>query len=523
MSSKRSNWKSTRMPAIHLVIAAMVATMLIWPGGSALAVKRGGSITVALGTDAKGWDPHKATAFTSFSFFEHVYECPIRYNAKGEIIASLATSWETPTDTTIVFNIRKGVKFHNGREMTGEDVKYSYMRLKNPDTSAYPSEWKAVESIDILNKYKVRFNLNAPDPILLRNMAQCRFAAVVPQEVVAKHGDLKSVQVGTGPWTVKQYVPGDFTIFERFDDYWDKGYPRIDTMKFQVIKDEISRLSAVRKGAVDVTWVKEAHMAANARKTKGLRVYAPPPARQGRIFFNMKKPPFNDKKLRQAVAAAVDWDALVTNILFGFGTKSASIPPSAAPYALPQSEVEKLRFKNRNLELSRRLLREAGKPNGFSFTILTSEHGPDYTSTAQIFQSNLKDVGINAKIEVAEWGIHLKRWRICDHTASYIGGVWKADPDLYLRPYLHGSKAEKFCGYKNAEVDRLMDESRTMANVAERVKVWHKIQRILAEDLPILFTMVGPPRFEITRDYVKSYQFMPQISRFNLKYAWLDK
>jgi peptide/nickel transport system substrate-binding protein len=516
---RESRWG--RMLGLFLAVG-FLATLAL-PGGAAWAVKTGGSITVGIDTDAKGWDPHLATAFTSFSFYEHVYECPIRYDAKGKIIPSLASSWETPNDKTVIFNVRKGVKFHNGREMTGEDFKYSYMRLKDPKQSQYPSEWLALETVDVLGKYKVRFNLNRPDPIMLRNMAQCRFAAIVPREVVEKHGNLTAVQVGTGPWKVKQYVPGDYTIFEKFEDYWDKGYPRLDRMKFQVIKDEISRLSAVRKGSMEVTWVKEAHMAAGAKKTKGLRVYSPPPARQGRIFFNVKKPPFNNKKLRQAVAAAVDWQALVDNILFGFGTKTASVPPAAAPYALPQDEVEKLPFKNRNLKLSRKLLKEAGHPNGFSFTLLTSEHGPDYTSTAQIVQSNLKDAGIKVKLEVAEWGIHLKRWRACEHQASYIGGVWKADPDLYLRAYVHGSKAKKFCGYKNPEVDRLMDEARVMVDIPKRVKVWHRIQRLLAEDVPVLFTMVGPPRFEITRDFIKDYDFMPQISRFNLKYAWLDK
>ena len=125
----------------------------------------------------------------------------------------------------------------------------------------------------------------------------------------------------------------------------------------EIIKDEISRLSAVRKGALDVVWVKEAHMAAAARKTEGLKIYSPPPARQGRIFFNMKKPPFDNVKLRQAVAAAIDWNALVDNILFGFGMKTASVPPAAAPYALPQDEVNKMRFKNRNLALSKQLLK----------------------------------------------------------------------------------------------------------------------------------------------------------------------
>jgi peptide/nickel transport system substrate-binding protein len=501
--------------------ALVLTAVLCWPGGSPYAQKRGGQITVAVDEEAKGWDPHNSTAFSSFTFYEHVYECPVRYDAKGEIEASLAESWEVPDNKTLIFNLRKGVKFHNGREMVADDFVYSFNRLKHPD-ARYPTMWEAIESMNVVNKYKVRFNLSQPDPIMLRNMAHCRFAAIVPKEVVEANGDLNSTFVGTGPWKVKEYVPGDFTVYERFGDYWEKGRPLLDSMKFQIIKDEVSRLSALRKGSVHVGWVKEAHMAATAKKESSLQVDTPPPSRRGRFFFNMNKPPFDNMKLRQAVAAAIDWDAIVNNVLFGFGQKTAAIPPSAGRYALPQAEVEKLRLKNRNPDLARQLLREAGHPNGFSFTIMTSEHGPDYTAAPQIIQSSLAEVGIQAKIELVEWGIHLKRWRACDFTTTYLGGVWFADPDPWIRPFVH-SKGNTNCGYSNPQVDRLMDESRNMMDVERRVAVWHDIQRILEDEQPILFLMVGPPRFEIIANSLHGYQFLPQISRFNLKNAWLDK
>ncbi|MFH1882957.1 MAG: ABC transporter substrate-binding protein [Planctomycetota bacterium] len=294
-------------------------------------------------------------------------------------------------------------------------------------------------------------------------------------------------------------------------------------MVFKVIKDETSRLAALRKGSVDVGWVKENQLAHLASKTKGLNVVTPPSARQMRVWLSHRIFPFNNKKLRQAFAASIDRAEMIKTVLMGYGEVTSCIPPSSVPYALSQEEVAELPFYKRDVELAKKLLKEAGYPDGFEFTHVSSDHSPDYMPASQMMQSNLKDVGINMKIQQVEWGIHLNRWKSGDFQSLQMGGVWDTDPDYYIRPFFHSKSKGNYGGYNNPEIDKLLDESRVTVDEKRRIEIWRKIQHIMAEDIPILWPEAGPPRFEIVQDYVKDYYFMSDISRSYLRQAWLDK
>ena len=348
-------------------------------------------------------------------------------------------------------------------------------------------------------------------------------SAIVSREVVEKNGDLKSVTCGTGPFTVKEYLPGDYTVYERNRDYWDKGHPIVDKLIFKVIKDETSRLAALRRGALDVGWLKEAQDADMARQSKGLLVITPPPARQMEIYLNCENPPFNNKKLRQAFSAAIDREAMIKTVLMGFGEISAALPPATVPFALSSEQVTKLPFQKRDLKLAKQLLVEAGYPSGFEFTHISSDHSPDYMSGSQMMQSNLKDVGIKMNIQQVEWGIHLNRWRSSNFQSLQMGGGFYPGPDAYIRPYFYSKAISNYSRYSNPEVDKLLDESRVTVDVKKRVEIWKRLQYIIAEDAPILYPQAGPARFEVIRDYVKDYYFRSDASRTYLRQAWIDK
>ncbi len=515
-------FRNTRYP-VSLLLALWLCVFLIQGIGLSAEVKRGGTIRVGIDEGPVGWDPYIDSAQSSYNHYEQIYESLLRFNHKMEIEPCLANSWEQPTPTSLVFHLRKGVKFHNGREMIAEDVKYSYERMKNPKTSRYPAYTESIKSVEVLDRYSVKFNMAVPDANLIPFIAWGRFAGIVPREVVEKYGDLKTVTCGTGPFKMKEYLPGDYTVFDRNSDYWDKGLPVVDEMIFKVIKDETSRLAALRRGTVDIGWVKEAQLADMARKTKGLQVTVPPMARQMRVFINCEKFPFNNKKLRQAISCAIDREAMIKTVLMGFGEITSCIPPAAVPFVLPKEEVANLPFYKRNVNLAKQLLKEAGYPNGFEFIHISSDHSPDYMPGSQMIQSNLKDVGIKMNIQQVEWGIHLNRWRSSDFQSCQMGGEWFPNPDAYLRIYCHSKAVSNYSRYSNPEVDKLLDESQITVDVKKRIEIWKRLQHIMAEDNPILWPQVGPPRFEVIRDYVKDYYFISSISRSYLRQAWLDK
>lgn len=508
---------------IHVVFILVIMVVFAHGNVFAAGVKKGGTLTVAIDTGPLGWDPHMDSAQSSWNHYEQVYESLLRFNHKMEIEPSLAVSWEYSDPKTLIFKLRKGVKFHNGQEMDAEDVKYSFERMKNPKTSVYPDYTKAISSIDIVDKYTVKFNLSVPDATLISFIAWGRFSGIVSKKFVEQAGDLKVATCGTGPFKVKHYVPGDYTVFAPHTEYWDKGLPRVNELIFKVIKDETSRLAALRRGSVDIGWVKEAQLAHMVAKSPGLEVVTPPKARQMRVWLNHERFPFNNKKLRQAFSCAIDRNALIQTVLMGYGEITSCIPPAAVPYALSEEEVAKLPFYKRDLNLAKQLLKEAGYPDGFEFTHVSSDHSPDYMPGSQMMQSNLKDVGIKMKIEQVEWGIHLNRWRSGDFQSLQMGGEWFPSPDAYIYTYFFSKSKGNYGHYKNPEVDRLLDESRVTVDEKRRIEIWRKLQYIMADDVPILWPEVGPPRFEIIRDYVKDYYFMSDISRSYLRQAWLDK
>lgn len=513
----------TRRRMLATALALLLAVPLL--PSTADAQKRGGTIVVGNDEDAVGLDPHLAVAFASQQFFELVYNGLVRFNAKGEIEPDLAASWEIPNPTTYVFRLRQGVKFHNGREMTADDVKYSIDRIRDPKSGAViRSVYSSVEAVDVVDRYTVRLRLSRPNAALLAMLAT-RASYVVPREEVEKHGTLQKVAVGTGPFKLVEHVPGDHARYVRNDDYFEAGKPYLDGVRINVIKDESSRLAALRRGTIDLTWIKDPAIEALARKEKAIVAAETPEARQLFVWLNTRKPPFDNVKLRQAVAAALDRKAIIDTVLLGHAKLSTLLPPAAVPYVLSQEEMAALPFYKQDAALVKKLLAEGGRPDGFEFTLRTSPHSPDYVPAAQVMQRQLAQVGITMKIEQMEWGALLKLARSGsgDSDAIAFARIWYPDPEGYAYDTLHSKGSFNVAGYSNAESDRLLEEQRATVDVAKRAAIWKRLQHLWAEDVPIILPYAMRTRYNTWQPHVKGFQPMASSSRIYLRETWLEK
>jgi peptide/nickel transport system substrate-binding protein len=507
-----------------LVIFAVftILVLMTLPSAAQEKPKRGGTITIGHDADAVGLDPHLAIAFASKHFFEYVYTGLLRYNYKMELEPDLATSWEHPDDLTFIFHLRKGVKFHNGEEMTSDDVKFSFERMKDPKTA---SPWKfiydAVSSVETPDRYTVKFKLAYPYPAFLVYLGDVRYSAIVSKKEVLKRGNLQSVMIGTGPFKLSEYLPGDQARYVRNDSYYERGLPYLDGFTLKVIKDESSRLAAIRKGTVELTWIKEIQLAELARKDKDITIAKTLPSRHLHLFFNTSKGPLSHVKARQAIASALDRQEFIDTILLGQGVLSTCIPPSTVPYVISDQETKNLPFYKQDYELSKKLLKEAGYPEGFEFTIKTSTHSPDYVPSAQIIQSQLAKVGIKVKIEQQEWGVLLKAFRANDFEAMIFANVWYPDPDGYIYSWLYSKSSENMGGFKSERIDRLLDLQRKTMDLKKRIQIWRDIQVALAEEIPIIWIYAMPQRIEMYRSNVMGYHAMPNTSRIYVREVWL--
>ncbi len=506
------------MSALAVLLAVGLTT------GTALAQKRGGTIVVGNDEDAVGLDPHLSVAFASAQFFELVYNGLLRFNAKGDIEGDLASGWEIPNPTTYVFRLRKGVKFHNGRELTAEDVRYSIDRIRDPKNgSVLRSIYADVERVEPVDRYTVRIKLTRPNAAVLSMMAT-RASFVVPREEVEKHGTLQKMAIGTGPFKLAEYVPGDHARYVRNPDYYESGLPYLDEVVIRVIKDESSRLAALRKGTVELTWIKDPAVEELARKEKNIVSSETPEARQLFIWLNTKQPPFNNVKLRQAVAAALNRQEIIDTVLLGRGKLTTLLPPAAVPYVLSQAEMAALPFYKQDYGLVKKLLAEAGHPGGFEFSYKTSAHSPDYVPAAQVVQRQLAKAGITMKIEQMEWGALLNLARTAgEFQAISFARVWYPDPEGYAYDTLYSKGSFNMGGYANPDSDRLLEEQRATVDVNKRAGLWKDLQRLWAQDVPIVLPYAMRTRFNAWQPHVKGFQPMANSSRIYLRETWLDK
>jgi peptide/nickel transport system substrate-binding protein len=489
---------------------------------SAETPKKGGWLTVATDSTAVGLDPALSITFSTFTFTEHVYDTLLRRNNKMELEPSLAVSWEQPDDLTYIFHLRKGVKFHNGSEMTSEDVAFTFNRILDPKTGspAY-STFKSIDKVVALDKYTVKITLNKTMPAFLSYCGFTRTSAIVSKAEVEKHGTLQKNMIGTGPFKLQEYKHGVSATFVRNEDYWEPGLPYLDGFKFLVMKDEASRMAAIRRGSVDIGWVKNAQLADLAAKTPGTTLIKSAAARQGRFFLSHKQFPFDNLKLRQAVAAALDYQSIIDKVIFGHGVYSGCIPPSEVEFVLSQEEIKSLPFYRQDYELAKKLLKEAGYPDGFEFTIKTSPHSPDYVPASEIIQQQLAKIGIKANIEQMEWGSFQKVRRSVDYQGIYFAGSWRADPADYFYSYMHGSSTANEIGQNDPEINRLMDLCLTTVDLKKRKAYFKELQYTFAEKVTAIFTYAMPSRFEIVSDKVKGYHFMANNGRAYLRQAWI--
>ena len=486
--------------------------------------KRGGWLTVATDETAVGLDPHLSIVFSTFTFTEHVYECLLSYNYKMELQPGLAKSWEHPDPLIYIFHLRKGVKWHNGREFTSEDVKFSYERIKDPKTGSPGAKTlKAVKTIEALDKYTVKITLKETFPDFLRFAAFVRNTAILPKDEVVKHGSMQKHMVGTGPFKLEEYKHGVGATFVRNPDYWDKPLPYLDGFKFAVIKDEASRLAGIRKKIYDIGWVKGIQLAKLAAKEPHIMISKSSEDRQGRFWLNHERFPFNNLKLRQAVAACLDRQAIINHVLLGNGVLSTIIPPVSVPFVLPQEEIANLPFYKQDYELAKKLLKEAGYPNGFEFTIKTSPHSPDYVPASEMIAQQCAKVGIKVKIQQMDWGVFQKVRRSRDFQANYFAGSWRAAPSDYFYRYMRGGIKSNEIGQNDPEINRLMDFCMTEPDLEKRKKVFKELQYKTAEKVTAIFPYAMAGRFEMVNKRVKGYHFMGNRGRAYLKQAWISE
>jgi ABC-type transport system substrate-binding protein len=489
--------------------------------------KRGGTLTMAIQKDMALMNPLVGTKSTDQSIRELMFEPLLNFDAQSKLQPQLAESWDLSSDGRLyTLKLRQGVKFHNGQEMTAEDVKFSIEYTMNPKNGAYGFKTLSlVDRVETPDRYTVQITMKRPNAAFLTTLTQIKTVSIVPNGSLAEGVDKPTTfPAGTGPFRFVEWQPRQRIVVERFDDYWgQKAY--VDRVALVPIQDDSVRLTALRSGDVDVVertpyeWVKEI----KDGRLSGLGFAEARYAGYRRLMFNAADPPFDNRKLRQAMAHALDRSEVLQAAYFGFG--------EAAEQKYPRGHAwyfDGVRPPALDLDRARALLREAGY-NGETIELQSDDSTMDQTE-ATIFQAQLRKIGVNIKILAGESGSLSAMQRRGEFAFTFSGSSFDPDPStmyggLRCEPDPR-RRSDNSAAYCDKEMDALLERGETELDAGKRRDIYRQIVAKALDDIPEL-PLGFVPRFFTFRDHVKGFttdgegRFMHQGGGLN--YAWLDK
>ncbi|MBI4528610.1 MAG: hypothetical protein HY695_32850 [Deltaproteobacteria bacterium] len=471
--------------------------------------KRGGRLVFAMEADVSTMNPFVRMLSTDQLMRSLFYETLFDFDLKNNIVPALGQSWAiSKNGLEYTVKLRPGVKFHNGQDVTAEDVKWSAEYAMDPKNGATGlSLMKAVESITVPDRHTVRFRLKEPTAPFLSTLATIRGFVVVPKDSIARGADtLSGFPPGTGPFAFKEWKTGVQLVLVRHQPYWQKGLPYLDEVVFKPIADATVRLSSLRAGDVDIIERAPSSFVSKIKKGElpGIRVAEASAAGFKRLIFNVQKPPFDNRKLREAVAFAIDKRQYLEAAFWGLGTPVDQRYPAGNPWFVKMPKME------RDPAKAKAALAEAGAGKDFEVELL-GQQGDE--AEQQILQQQFASAGIKMKITLLEYGTYRKKQRDRDFQMIIFGGRLQPDPHLvygaeYTCAEAEQAKARKgtrnLPGYCNEQVDKLLAEASKITDRKKRFELYAKAIRQIYEEVPEV-PIAFYPRFYAHRDRVKGF------------------
>ena len=485
--------------------------------------KRGGTLILARQGEVTNLDPHKVPAFTSARVFELVYSYLMRLDENLGVQPDLAESATTSTDgKTVTIKLRTGVKFHNGDPLTSADVKYTFDRILDAKTVAVArSFFTDVDTITAPDASTVVFNLKTPNGALLAYMAHPN-TGIISKKIGEANADLskKETAIGSGPFKLAEWVPDNFMRFEANKDYYIAGQPYLDGIRINVVPDESAITAALRTKSTDMGIVVDAKVARTMRGESGITLDAKPSLSYNLLFVNTKRKPFDNLKVRQAIAYAIDRKAIIDAVAFGEGEQTGPIAPALTNYALPVSQYP---LYTRDIAKAKQLLQDANV-GPIEFTMLTQTTEPTYAKDiAQLVQAQLAEIGVKMNIQTLEFTQWVDRWLKADFDMAPGLNGGGPDPDFYIFRYFTDDGNLNFVtSYKNPTSSDAIKQARATTDVAKRKDLYTTAQKELVNGVPFIWLYVG-------RDYIatlpttKGFIHLPTGSVIYLRQTWLDK
>ncbi len=454
----------------------------------------------------------------------------IKYDTDLSVIGDLAESWDiSPDGLVITFYLKKGITWADGVEFTAEDIMFGYRTIIDEKTpTAYKEDYLQVKKAEVLDRYTFRVTYEKPFAPALTSWGSL---VVLPKHLLEGKDitktDFSRNPIGMGPFMLKKWISGQEITLNSNRDYFE-GRPYIDRYVYRFIPDPATMFLELQAGGIDMMGLSPIQYTKQIEtrffKTN-FQKFRYPVFSYTYMGFNLKHPWFQDKRVRQAFAHAIDKSEIIDVVLFGLGSPATGpYVPNTWPY---NPNVKKYDF---NPVTAQQLLKEAGwedtdgdgiidkDGNSFSFTIITNLGNNLRKNCATIIQQRLKKIGVKVEIRVLEWSAFINEFIDKRRFEAVILG-WSIgiDPDQY--DIWHSSKTKEkdfnFVSYKNTAVDQLLEQGRRTFAIEERRQAYFRIQEILADELPYIFLYV-PDALPIVHARFKGIKPSPIGISYNL-------
>jgi ABC-type transport system substrate-binding protein len=507
-----------------MIVALLGALLLAWSTTYAQQSKAGGILQVAWEADVTGLDPHLSPGIQAHHVTGNLFNSLVTIDTHLNYVSDLAESWEILENGKVyVFHLHKGVKFHDGTDFDAEVVRWNYQRIIDPEEKAFDApNYRIVESVEVIDAQTVKFTLKHPSMILLPVMAAYRAGFLQMSPVSYKQWGKEDVRlhpVGTGPFKLARWEPNQVIVLEKNPHYFKPGLPYLDRIELRIMKEGVTRVTALRTGEVDfANWI-PAEFIERLSKDPQLQVIRGRDVQRVQCYFNLRKPAFQDVRVRRALLGyGIDRQAIARVALLGFAQPLWSfVPPGARGHI---DFADQFAY---DPQQAKALLKEAGydAENPLRYTLMT--HGADAAlpTIATIMKTQYAKLGVEVTVEILDRPIFL--WRLTrernwDQLLNFSGGSF----DTYSATRLIDTRAgNNSTNHQDAHVDVLIDRLREANTEAGFLQAGHELQRYVTENM-LYQSVTTLPFTQAARAYVKGYANLYGY-KIRFETTWLDK
>jgi len=451
------------------------------------------TLNLSLASNPSRINPILATDAPSSEIADWIFNGLFKYDKDGNVVEDLAQSYYFKDKTTLIVKLKQNVHWHDGEEFTSQDFLFTYNTIINPKIfSPYTSNYAKVKSVEIVDKYTIKINYKEP----YFKALEIWMMGVLPYHLLKDEKNIMTATfnkkpIGTGPYKLKEFKLSQDIILEVNKDYFGK-VPHIEQILYKFVPDPTTSFYMLKQKQLDLSGLTpiQVDRQIDQEFKSNFNIYEKQSFGYSYVGLNLKSEKFKNLKVREAISYAIDRQQMA-DILY-FGHASVSTGPFLKGSIAYNEDIKPI---SQNKQKAKRLLKEAGytKENSFSFTVITSAGSSTGVNVAQIMQHQLKQIGVEMKIRVMEWQAFLNTVvHPRNFEAVILGWNLSLTPDA--RSIWHSDSDKKggfnFVGYKNAEVDRLIEEAERTIDKKEFSKIYKKIYKYISADLPYLFLFV---------------------------------